>query len=250
MPHGVAHLAAAEGPLIALKGINKKFANGVTALRDVSLTIPNQPQFLALLGPSGCGKSTLLRIIAGLELPTTGEVEWPMISHNTDRRLVRELAFVFQEATLMPWATVFDNLYLPLRLRGFRRTSVRGQVLDALRQVGLEDFADTYPRQLSGGMRMRVSVARALVTRPRVLLMDEPFAALDEITRLKLDRDLLELWQTHKFTTIFVTHSVFESVFLADRVVVMSDRPGRIFADLKIGGALSTHRCVPYVSDL
>ena len=135
----------------------------------------------------------------------------------------------------MPWATVFDNLYLPLRIKGLRRRAVCDQVFEALRQVGLEDFADTYPRQLSGGMRMRVSVARALVTRPRVLLMDEPFAALDEITRLKLDRDLLELWQTHKFAAVFVTHSVFESVFLANRVVVMSARPGRIIADLRIG---------------
>jgi NitT/TauT family transport system ATP-binding protein len=123
---------------------------------------------------------------------------------------------------------------LPLRIKGLRRVAVKDRILDALRQVGLEDFADAYPRQLSGGMRMRVSVARALVTRPRLLLMDEPFAALDEITRLKLDRDLLDLWQTHKFTAIFVTHSVFESVFLADRVVVMGARPGRIVADFKI----------------
>jgi NitT/TauT family transport system ATP-binding protein len=222
-------------PLIAIEGVHKVFANGTAALDDVSLTMPAQAQFLALLGPSGCGKSTLLRIIAGLESPTAGRIEWPTTVHDARGRPLPELAFVFQDATLMPWATVFDNLYLPLRIKGLRRRAVHDQVMDALRQVGLQDFADAYPRQLSGGMRMRVSVARALVTRPRVLLMDEPFAALDEITRLKLDRDLLELWQAHKLTVIFVTHSVFESVFLADRVVVMSARPGRIIADLHIG---------------
>jgi NitT/TauT family transport system ATP-binding protein len=222
-------------PLIVVEGVHKVFANGTAALDAVSLTMPGQAQFLALLGPSGCGKSTLLRIIAGLESPTAGRIEWPTTVHDAHGRPLPELAFVFQDATLMPWATVFDNLYLPLRIKGLRRRAVRDQVMDALRQVGLQDFADAYPRQLSGGMRMRVSVARALVTRPRVLLMDEPFAALDEITRLKLDRDLLELWQAHQLTVIFVTHSVFESVFLADRVVVMSARPGRIIADLHIG---------------
>jgi NitT/TauT family transport system ATP-binding protein len=222
-------------PLIVVDGVHKTFRNGTTALHNINLTLPAQSQFLALLGPSGCGKSTLLRIIAGLEAPTAGRIEWPTTVHDAHGRPLPELAFVFQDATLMPWASVFDNLYLPLRIKGLRRRAVRDQVMDALRQVGLQDFADTYPRQLSGGMRMRVSVARALVTRPRVLLMDEPFAALDEITRLKLDRDLLELWQAHKLTVIFVTHSVFESVFLADRVVVMSARPGRIIADLPIG---------------
>jgi NitT/TauT family transport system ATP-binding protein len=227
--------AAASRPLLAVERVSKTFTNGVTALHDVTLTIPGEPQFLALLGPSGCGKSSLLRIIAGLDAPTEGSVNWPASVGNAGSRPKPDLAFVFQDATLMPWASVFDNLYLPLRIRGLRRSAVRDQVNDALRQVGLEEFANSYPRQLSGGMRMRVSVARALVTRPRVLLMDEPFAALDEITRLKLDRDLLELWLAHKFTAIFVTHSVFESVFLADRVVVMGARPGRIVADLSIG---------------
>jgi NitT/TauT family transport system ATP-binding protein len=224
-----------DRPLIVVDGVHKTFPNGTAALHDISLTLPAQSQFLALLGPSGCGKSTLLRIIAGLETPTAGRIDWPTTVHDARGRPLPELAFVFQDATLMPWASVFDNLYLPLRIKGLRRRAVRDQVMDALRQVGLQDFADTYPRQLSGGMRMRVSVARAFVTRPRVLLMDEPFAALDEITRLKLDRDLLELWQAHRLTVIFVTHSVFESVFLANRVVVMSARPGRIIADLPIG---------------
>jgi NitT/TauT family transport system ATP-binding protein len=226
--------ASAERPLITLQGVNKAFANGVAALRDVDLTVPKAPQFLSLLGPSGCGKSTLLRVIAGLETPTAGKIEWSPANVDSKEELQPELAFVFQDATLMPWATVFDNLYLPLRIRGFRRSAVRDQVMDALRRVGLADFANSYPRQLSGGMRMRVSVARALVTRPRVLLMDEPFAALDEITRLRLDQDLLELWHALKFTTMFVTHSVFESVFLANRIVVMSSRPGRIIADFHI----------------
>jgi NitT/TauT family transport system ATP-binding protein len=237
-----AHLVAADTaavtvagrPLIALNGIAKTFANGTAALDGVSLTIPSEPQFLALLGPSGCGKSTLLRIISGLEPPSAGRLEWPTTMHDVRGRPLPELGFVFQDATLMPWANVFDNLYLPLRIKGLSRRAVRDQIMDALRQVGLAEFANAYPRQLSGGMRMRVSVARALVTRPRVLLMDEPFAALDEITRLKLDRDLLDLWQAHKFTVIFVTHSVFESVFLADRIVVMAARPGRIIADFRI----------------
>jgi NitT/TauT family transport system ATP-binding protein len=234
MPQVASPANAACSLLTHINGVSKTFANGTAALREIDLMIPAKAQFLALLGPSGCGKSTLLRIIAGLEPPTTGRIEWPTTAHDRLGRSLPELGFVFQDATLMPWATVFDNLYLPLRIKGFRRRAVREPIMDALRQVGLQDFAETYPRQLSGGMRMRVSVARALVTRPRVLLMDEPFAALDEITRLKLDRDLLELWQARRLTIIFVTHSVFESVFLADRIVVMSARPGSIAADIPI----------------
>jgi len=225
---------ASARPLITISGVGKSFASGTTALEGIDLTIPAVPQFLALLGPSGCGKSTLLRIISGLEPPSSGNIEWPTTVHDVRGRPLPELGFVFQDATLMPWASVFDNLYLPLRIKGRSRRAVRDQVMEALRQVGLADFADAYPRQLSGGMRMRASVARALVTRPRVLLMDEPFAALDEITRLKLDRDLLDLWQANALTVLFVTHSVFESVFLADRIVVMSARPGRIIADIRI----------------
>jgi NitT/TauT family transport system ATP-binding protein len=227
--------AATGRPLIIVERVSKTFANGTAALGDINLAIPAEPQFLALLGPSGCGKSTLLRLIAGLDSPTAGRIEWPTTVHDAGGRAQPELGFVFQDATLMPWATVFDNLYLPLRIKGLNRRAVREQVMGALRLVGLEAFAGSYPRQLSGGMRMRVSVARALVTQPRVLLMDEPFAALDEITRLKLDRELLAIWQAQRLTVIFVTHSVFESVFLADRIVVMSARPGRIIADLRVG---------------
>jgi NitT/TauT family transport system ATP-binding protein len=222
-------------PFIAIKGAGKVFANGTDALSDVSLTIPQDPQFLALLGPSGCGKSTLLRMLAKLEAPTTGQIEWPGFHHGGARGTALDLGYVFQEPTLMPWATVFENVCLPLRIKGLHRSDFGNRVTEVLDRVGLREFSGAYPRQLSGGMRMRVSVARALVTEPRLLLLDEPFAALDEITRLKLDRDLLDIWLASPLTVVFVTHSVFEAVFLADRVVVMTPRPGRIAADLKIG---------------
>jgi NitT/TauT family transport system ATP-binding protein len=231
---GCSSRLGAGRPLIEIQGIHKTFTSGTVALEDINLRLPGEAQFLALLGPSGCGKSTLLRIIAGLEEPSAGSIGWPTTVHDGFVKPRPELGFVFQDPTLMPWASVFDNVYLPLRIKGLGRGTVRQQVMDALVQVGLQDFANAYPRELSGGMRMRVSVARALVTRPSVLLMDEPFAALDEITRLKLDRDLLNVWQSRKLTVIFVTHSIFESVYLADRIIVMSARPGRIIADLRI----------------
>ncbi len=184
--------------------------------------------FLGILGPSGCGKSTLLRIIAGLAEPTAGRREVTLSGAR------QEIGFVFQEPTLMPWATVADNVYLPLRLAGMRRAKAAPLVAEALSAVGLDGFAHSYPRELSGGMRMRVSIARAFVTRPRLLLLDEPFAALDEITRFRLNEDLLRLWRTQGWTIVFVTHSVFESVFLSSRVVVMTPRPGRIAADIPI----------------
>jgi NitT/TauT family transport system ATP-binding protein len=220
-------------PLVSLKGISKTFSNGTLALKDMSLDI-GEGQFLSLLGPSGCGKSTVLRIIAGLGNPTSGAVDWPNATYDSAGRPEREIGFVFQEPTLMPWATVFSNVWLPLRLKGVSKTAARADIMDALRMVGLEKFAESYPRELSGGMKMRVSIARALITRPKLLLMDEPFAALDEITRFKLNDDLLHLWETFGWTVIFVTHSVFESVYLSQRVVVMAARPGRVFADLSI----------------
>ena len=192
-------------------------------------------EFISLLGPSGCGKSTALRIIAGLGEPTAGTIEWPSAtSWDVGGEPDREIGFVFQEPTLMPWATVAKNVWLPLRLKGMPRQAAAEQVNDALRMVGLEQFANAYPRELSGGMKMRVSIARALITRPKLLLMDEPFAALDEITRFKLNNDLLHLWERFGWTVIFVTHSVFESVYLSERIVVMAARPGRVFRDLKI----------------
>ncbi|MGX1197366.1 ABC transporter ATP-binding protein [Parvibaculum sp. MBR-TMA-1.3b-4.2] len=220
--------------LISIKSVSKVYPNGTEAVRKVSLEVPGRPQFISLLGPSGCGKSTLLRMISGLERHTGGGIDWPTTPYDSKGRPLAEIGFVFQEPTLMPWASVFDNVYLPLRLKKHKKAVVRDQVMDALRMVGLEKFADSYPRELSGGMKMRVSIARALATRPKVLLMDEPFAALDEITRLKLNNDLLSLWEKQRLTVIFVTHSVFESAYLSDRIVVMAARPGRVIADIGI----------------
>ncbi|TIO11222.1 ABC transporter ATP-binding protein [Mesorhizobium sp.] len=222
--------ASGNGPmLLALRGVGKVFSNGVTALSDVDLTI-REGDFLSLLGPSGCGKSTALRLIAGLATPTSGLLDWRG-SSAFDRT---NIGFVFQEPTLLPWADVFDNVWLPLRLKGVSRAKAAPAVTEMLARVHLTGFENAVPRELSGGMKMRVSIARAMVTKPRILLMDEPFAALDEITRFKLNNDLLELWQDERFTVVFVTHSVFESVFLSNRVVVMAARPGRVFREFAV----------------
>ncbi|HVA12102.1 MAG TPA: ABC transporter ATP-binding protein [Stellaceae bacterium] len=220
-------------PLITLSDVRKIYRGGTLALADVNLTVGNG-EFISILGPSGCGKSTLLRMIAGLGGISGGAIDWPQSRYNAHGEPIRDLGFVFQEPTLMPWATVFNNIYLPLKLSGVSRRGAEARVKDVIAMVGLEKFAHAYPRQLSGGMKMRVSIARALVVKPRVLLLDEPFAALDEITRFRLNNDLLRLWQDQKWTVIFVTHSVFESVYLSNRIVVMSARPGRIIADLSI----------------
>src|SRR5204862_6027308 len=211
-------------PIVTCRDIGKRFANGTVALSGVALDV-FEHQFLSLLGPSGCGKSTLLRLIAGLSEPSAGTIAW---------QGTPALSFVLQEPTLMPWATALTNVMLPLRLAGVGRDERRERATAALAQVGLAGFENAYPRELSGGMKMRVSIARALVTRPKVLLMDEPFAALDEITRIKLNDDLLELFSRQGLTVIFVTHSVYESVYLSSRIVVMSSRPGRISADIPI----------------
>ena len=213
--------------LLRMSHIEKKFRGDVVALRNLNLSI-KEGDFLSLLGPSGCGKSTALRLIAGLLSPTSGTIDWQGGKGDDD------LGVVFQEPTLMPWARVKDNVWLPFRLRGKSFASVNGEIMQALQLVGLEDFQNAFPRELSGGMKMRVSIARALVTRPRLLLMDEPFAALDEITRHRLNEDLLALRQAIGCTIIFVTHSVFESVFLSDRIVVMAARPGRIIGELNV----------------
>jgi NitT/TauT family transport system ATP-binding protein len=213
--------------LVGVRGVSKVFANGVEALADVSLDI-RAGEFLSVLGPSGCGKSTLLRLIAGLAEPTTGTIDW------SDERGREDLGFVFQEPTLMPWATALANVALPLKLRGIAKGEREARAAEALDNVGLKGFERVWPRELSGGMKMRVSLARALVVQPRLLLMDEPFAALDEITRHRLNDDLLELWQQSGVTIVFVTHSVFESVFLSQRIVVMTARPGRVSAELAV----------------
>ena len=212
-------------PVVSLRGVSKSYATGVQALADFDLVI-RAGEFVSFLGPSGCGKSTALRIVAGLSAATTGRVEWP----NGEA----PIGFVFQDPTLMPWATVEKNVALPLTLSGRADSTA---VADVLQHVGLHDFASSYPRELSGGMKMRASIARALVTGPDLLLMDEPFAALDEITRFKLNNELLGLWHESKRTVVFVTHSVFESVFLSQRIVLMTPRPGRVFTEIAIPAA-------------
>ncbi|MDO9413450.1 MAG: ABC transporter ATP-binding protein [Pseudolabrys sp.] len=209
--------------VVSLRGVGKTFENGTVALAGLSLDIA-EGEFVSLLGPSGCGKSTALRIIAGLSEASTGAVTAP---HD-------DVGFVFQDPTLMPWATVADNVMLPFKLGAAHSADASAAVTQALARVGLSEFAGAFPRELSGGMRMRASIARALVTEPRLLLMDEPFAALDEITRFKLNNDLLAVWQEMRRTVIFVTHSVFESVFLSQRILVMTARPGRVFTEIDI----------------
>ncbi len=213
--------------ILRMENVGKTFDGSVVALEGMSLVV-RSGDFISLLGPSGCGKSTALRLISDLIHPTSGRITWSG-SHD-----VGDLGVVFQEATLMPWATVAENVFLPFRLRGKRFGDVADEVQDALDMVGLGSFASAYPRELSGGMKMRVSIARAMVTRPRLILMDEPFAALDEITRFKLNNDLLRLRDRIGCTVIFVTHSVFESVFLSDRIVVMAARPGRVVRELNV----------------
>lgn len=221
--------AAASAPLLlAMRAVSKTFSNGVQALASVDLAI-REGDFLSLLGPSGCGKSTALRIIAGLSSPSSGLLDWRGAALSA-----RDVGFVFQEPTLMPWATAFSNVWLPLRLRGVSKAAAHDRVMEALQMVGLEKFAGSYPRELSGGMKMRVSIARALITRPKLLLMDEPFAALDEITRQKLNDDLLRLWEANGWTVVFVTHSVFESAYLSSRIVVMGARPGHILETIEV----------------
>jgi NitT/TauT family transport system ATP-binding protein len=232
-PHELKPAATAARPLLRLAGIEKVFSNGVTALTGVDLVI-RPGEFVSLLGPSGCGKSTLLKLISALAMPTSGTIDWPQSSYDAEGAPEPALGFVFQEPTLLPWRTVADNVNLPLMLSGISKRDAKERVAEALALVGLSAFANAHPRQLSGGMKMRVSIARALVTRPTILLMDEPFAALDEITRIKLNDDLLELFSHQGLTVIFVTHSVYESVYLSSRIVVMSARPGRISADIPI----------------
>ena len=217
-----------SAPIVALRGVGKAFA-AVTALERFDFAV-REREFVSLLGPSGCGKSTALRLIAGLAAPTGGAIEW----RHGKKPARGALGFVFQEPTLMPWTSVSGNVELPLKLLGLNPAAAVERVETALDGVGLAEFARAYPRELSGGMKMRVSIARALATTPQLLLMDEPFAALDEITRFRLANDLLKLWQALGKTVVFVTHSVFESVFLSNRIVVMTPRPGRVFAEIPI----------------
>jgi NitT/TauT family transport system ATP-binding protein len=231
----VAAAATSSRPLVSIHNVSKQFANGTIAIRGVNLDL-RDGEFVSLLGPSGCGKSTLLRIIAGLGAPSAGTIDWPTAPHSAGGEPQPDLGFVFQDPTLMPWSNALKNVMLPLTLAGVGKSAAEGRAAEMLTLVGLKGFEKSYPRELSGGMKMRVSIARALVTHPKILLMDEPFAALDEITRHRLNDDLLGLWWQNRFTAVFVTHSVFESVYLSQRIVVMAARPGRVMADLRNEG--------------
>jgi NitT/TauT family transport system ATP-binding protein len=222
------------GLAVSLRAVTKVYESGVAALGPFDLDV-RKGEFVSLLGPSGCGKSTALRLIAGLAAPTSGSVG--VAQRSLEPPGAQAIGFVFQEPTLMPWTSVRENVRLPLKLARAPAAEAYGRVDAVLKQVGLAEFADAYPRELSGGMRMRASLARALVTDPDILLMDEPFAALDEITRFRLNNDLLALWRNLRKTVIFVTHSVFESVYLSQRVVVMTSRPGRLSAEIRIDAA-------------
>jgi NitT/TauT family transport system ATP-binding protein len=219
--------------VVEILSADKTFPNGTRALAPIDLTI-SDGEFLTLIGPSGCGKSTLLKLIANLIEPTDGRILWWSGPFDKVAANERSLGFVFQDPTLMPWARVEANVRLPLDLAGIARAVSGPRVAEALARVGLEGFGRHYPRQLSGGMKMRVSIARSLITDPHLLLMDEPFGALDEFTRNRLDVDLVRLWWERKLTTVFVTHSIYEAVFLSTRVAVMGAQPGRIFKTMTI----------------
>jgi NitT/TauT family transport system ATP-binding protein len=224
---------AADAPAIEILSAHKTYPNGTQALEPVDLSI-REGEFVTLLGPSGCGKSTLLKMIAGLLEPSDGRILVYRKPVDAIESTGHKMSFVFQEATLMPWAKVMANVRLPLDLQDKTTSDSDAKVRDVLKLVGLEKFETSLPRELSGGMQMRVSIARGLVTEPSVLLMDEPFGALDEITRNRLDADLLELWQKKKLTVVFVTHSIYEAVYLSNRVVVMAARPGRVVDEVMI----------------
>ena len=242
-----------EQPIIELVDVAKTYASGAQALEGFYLPLA-EGDFVSLLGPSGCGKSTVLRIIAGLSAPTRGVVRrtWDRKSASHAKVSTQHpVACVFQEPTLLPWRSVWQNVFLPLQLQGVGKNAAAAQIEEALQLVGLERFAKALPRQLSGGMKMRASIARALLTNPKLLLLDEPFAALDEITRNRLNDDLLSIWRQRRWTGLFITHSVFESVYLSTRILVMSPRPGRvvdeIVVDLPAERTADTRRSRQYV---
>jgi NitT/TauT family transport system ATP-binding protein len=224
--------------IVSCRDAGLVFPGDVTALTGVSFDL-RPGELVSIVGPSGCGKSTLLRLIAGLLVPTTGRIDVSSSARPSPARQGAsparpQVGFVFQDATLLPWRTVHDNIQLPLELLRVSPVEWAPRIRQALELVGLQEFAHVFPAQLSGGMRMRVALVRALVTHPELLLLDEPFGALDEITRQRLNEDVLELWQKQKWSAIFITHNVFEAVFLSQRVIVMSSRPGQIIAEFQV----------------
>lgn len=220
-------------PVLELNGVSKTYPDGTVAVRNASLAVRGG-EFISFVGPSGCGKSTIFRMAAGLSEPTAGEIRILGASPEQVRK-TNAISYVFQDATLMPWSTVRDNVTLPLQLRKQPSKLQREESDRVLELVGLKDYAKALPRQLSGGMRMRVSIARALIASPKILLMDEPFGALDEITRQTLQEELLDIWRkSGDMTVLFVTHNAFEAVYLSERIVVMTPRPGRFEREIRV----------------
>ena len=213
--------------LAELRDVGKVFSNGEIVISDLNLVI-NKSDFITLLGKSGCGKTTMLKILCGLLKPTKGKVIWPTSTFTNSERNPANLSVVFQDSNLLPWLNVFDNIYLPLKLNKIEKYEGYERVIDCLRLVGLNDYKNYYPNQLSGGMKMRVAIARSLITKPKVILMDEPFAALDEITRFRLNNDLLEIYKKYDLTIIFITHSIYESVYLSNKIALISDKPASL----------------------
>jgi len=229
--------------MITSQDISVQFSDGVEALSGVDLHV-GEHEFVAIVGPSGCGKSTFLRLVAGLQAPSHGvlRVNATQTAASNGGGSMAKLAYVLQDPTLLPWRHTEGNVALPLELRRLDRDEIAQRVIQALDMVGLSEFKGSFPHQLSGGMRMRVSIARALALSPDLLLMDEPFGALDELSRIRLNEELLGLWERDRWTCLFVTHSVHEAVFLSQRVVVMSSRPGRILADVEVPFAFPRSR--------
>lgn len=220
-------------PVVSISNVKKVYENNVIAVQNVNLDV-QEGEFISIVGPSGCGKSTIFRLIAGLEVASYGTLK--VLGENPEYvRKQNEISYVFQDATLMPWGNTLKNVMLPLQLRGIPEKARLAEAERVLKLVGLEKYGKSLPRQLSGGMKMRVSIARALIANPKLLLMDEPFGALDEITRQTLQNELLEIWRKdNKMTILFVTHNVYEAVYLSTRVIVMSTQPGKIEADISI----------------
>jgi NitT/TauT family transport system ATP-binding protein len=217
-------------PEVQLRDVSKRYERSVLAIRDVSLTV-ERGEFITFIGPSGCGKSTLLKLVSGLSPASDGQVK---VNGMMPENARETMSFIFQDATLLPWRTVEQNVGLGLELEHAARELRKERVLRMLELVGLQHVSRSYPRQLSGGMKMRVSIARALVSRPRILLMDEPFAALDEITRDRLNEELLRLYAEQRWTVLFVTHSVAEAVFLSTRIVILAAHPGRVASEMMV----------------